>query len=380
MFKNLSIKDYDFKLIFFVVALNVCGLLAVNSANSANFQKQLLGSILGFFLMIVLSFMDLKLIIKFNWLWYLINLALLIAVEIAGSTGGGSQRWFNIAGITFQPSETCKIFLIVIFAGLINKYHDKVNNILFLVTYFLLAAIPLYLVYEQPDFSTTIVLVILIISILFVGGIAFKYILAALAVMVPTLIVFLSIVLKESQTLINDYQRNRIMSFIYPEKYADLAYQQNNSVIAIGSGCLTGKGLNNNIISSLKNGNYIIAPDTDFIFAVIGEETGFVGSFIVILLIFLIVFECLKIARTSPDVSGRAIAAGMASLIGFQAFFNIGVATFLLPNTGLTLPFVSYGLTSLVSSYIGMGFVLNIKLNSHSEKNRKNKQEVFELN
>ena len=133
-------------------------------------------------------------------------------------------------------------------------------------------------------------------------------------------------------------------------------------MMAIGSGQLWGKGLYNSEATSMKNANYIIEPQTDFIFAVAGEELGFVGTFMIILLLFLIVLECILIARKAKDLSGRLICCGMATLIAFQAFINICVATGLMPNTGIPLPFVSYGLTSLVSLYIGMGFVLNVGL------------------
>lgn len=371
MFKQYSIKDYDFKLILFILAINIVGILAVNSANSSLTKRQIMGSVLGFFLMIVVSLFDHKVILKFYWLWYAVNLVLLLAVRIAGSSSNNSQRWFEVAGIRFQPSETAKILLIIFFAQFIMKYKERINSIVFLVSYMVLCAIPLLLIFEQPDMSTTIVITIILIVLIFIGGINWKYILAAFVVFVPAVIVFLSIVLKEGQELINDYQRNRILSFFYPEKYADNAYQQTNSVIAIGSGQLLGKGLYNNEITSLKNGSYIIEPETDFIFAVIGEEMGFVGSLIVIILLFLIALECFFVARKASDISGRLIAAGIGTLIGIQTFFNIGVATFLLPNTGLTLPFVSYGLTSLLSIYIGIGFVLNVRLRVKPPRERK---------
>lgn len=371
MFKNLKIKDYDFNLVVLVLAINILGILAVGSAAPDLKSKQILGSVLGVFLMVVVSLFDYKIILKFYWLWYVIELGLLAGVLIAGSSGGGATRWFEIAGIRFQPSETAKIILIIFFAQFIMKYKEKINSFKFLVAYAFLCAIPLFLIFEQPDLSTTIVICIILCLIIVVAGLSPKIIFAAFAVLIPSVIVFLSIILKEGQTLINDYQRNRILSFFYPEKYADDAYQQLNSVMAIGSGQLLGKGLNNTSISSLKNGHYIIEPQTDFIFAVIGEELGFLGCLLVILLLFAIVFECMFIARRSSDISGRIIAVGIGSLIAIQTFFNIGVATFILPNTGLTLPFVSYGLTSLVSLYIGMGFVLNVRLRSKPQRDKR---------
>ena len=375
MFKDLHIRDYDFKLILLIICVNVIGIFAVGSANSSNQGKFLACSVMGLFLMIVLSLFDYTIFLRFYWLWYFINLGLLVAVRIAGNSVNNAQRWFEVFGIRFQPSETAKILLIIFFAQFIMKYRDRINNLKFLFCFAFLAAVPLYLILDQPDLSTTIVLFILISIMLFVGGISWKYILAAFAVAIPAVIAFLSIILKEGQKLIDDYQRKRILSFIYPEKYVDDAYQQTNSVIAIGSGQLWGKGYNNDVISSLKNGNFIIMPDTDFIFAVIGEELGFVGTLTVIVLLFLIVIECFMIGRRAKDIGGRVIACAMGTLIGIQTFFNVGVATFLLPNTGLTLPFISYGMTSLLSMYIGMGFVLNVRF--RSGQTGREKREVF---
>jgi rod shape determining protein RodA len=153
------------------------------------------------------------------------------------------------------------------------------------------------------------------------------------------------------------------MAFINPHEYAnEEAYQQLNSVMAIGSGQLDGKGYKNNEITSVKNGNFLSEAQTDFIFAVIGEEFGFKGCLLVIVLIMLVAIECLSIARKSSDLAGTVIGAGLGGMIAVQGFFNMGVATFILPNTGLPLPFVSYGLTSLVSLYIAIGFVLNVRL------------------
>ena len=139
------------------------------------------------------------------------------------------------------------------------------------------------------------------------------------------------------------------------------------SIMAIGSGMLTGKGLDNNTITSVKGGNFISEPQTDFIFAVVGEELGFIGSCVVIGLILLIVIECLRVAKDARDMRGHLVASGVAGIITFQAFVNIGVATGILPNTGLPLPFVSYGLSSLLSNFICIGLVLNVGL----QRNRR---------
>ncbi len=160
------------------------------------------------------------------------------------------------------------------------------------------------------------------------------------------------------------YQYNRIIGFFQEdnEKAKDLRYQQENSLLAIGSGGLTGKGLDNNDVTSVKNGNLISESHTDFIFTIVGEELGFIGGAAVIILLFMIVLECFITGSRAPTLSGKLFCFGFGVLIGVQSFVNISVATMLLPNTGITLPFVSYGLTSLTSMYCGIGIVLNIGL------------------
>lgn len=228
------------------------------------------------------------------------------------------------------------------------KHKDEMDSLKIIGLCILLFLPPIALIYKQPDMSTSIMITMLFCIILFVGGISWKYIIMAVAVAVPAFVIILTLVLQPDQQLIDSYQQKRILAWLYPEEYANAeAYQQNNSVIAIGSGMLYGKGYNTNEISSVKNGNFISEPETDFIYAVIGEEFGFVGGCAVIVLLILISFECIMVARRSKDLAGTIIAAGVASLIGFQGIINISVATSVIPNTGIPLPFVSYGLTSL---------------------------------
>ena len=240
---------------------------------------------------------------------------------------------------------------------------EDINDKVTLIKYAILSAIPLALIIVEPNLSTTICTALVICLMIYIGGLSYKFIGTVLLILVPVAIIFLSIVVQPDQKLLKDYQQKRILAFLEPEKYeSDEAYQQKNSVMAIGSGQLTGKGLNNNTTTSVKNGNFISEPQTDFIFAIIGEELGFVGSCIVVALLLLIVIQCILVGIRSQDLAGRIICCGVGGLIGFQSFINIGVASKLLPNTGVPLPFVSYGLTSLVSLYVGIGFVLNVGL------------------
>lgn len=363
MFKNYRIRDYDFKLIIMVVAITVIGILAIGSAKEALQSKQIIGALMGVFLMIVLSFFDYSFFLRFYWVIYGFNLVLLIMVELFGEEVNNATRWLEIGGIQFQPSETTKIMLILFFSQFIMKHKENINSLKNILLLCFLLVPPLYLVYNQPDLSTSIVIILIFCVIWYVGGLDYKIIAGVLGIAVPAAVILFVMILQPDQTIINEYQQRRILAWLEPEKYATTtAYQQTNAMMAIGSGQLWGKGLNNNMISSVKNGNFISEPQTDFIFTIIGEEMGFVGGCAVVILLFLIALECLSVARKAKDLAGTCICCGMAALIGFQSFVNIAVATGLFPNTGVPLPFVSYGLTSLVSLYMGMGFVLNVRL------------------
>lgn len=372
MHKQYRIRDYDIKLVIMIIALNVIGVMAIGSAKESVQSKQLLGLVTGAIIMVFISFLDYNVILRLYWLMYIANLVLLIMVKIPafGKEAGGAQRWLNIFGFQFQPSESAKIILILFYAQFIMIHREHLNTFKYIMLTIVLLAPPLLLIYLQPDMSTSIMVAIIFCVVMFVGGVSYKLVGGILAVAIPTVIAAFYLILQPEETnilvnngIIKPYHRLRVLAWLHPEDYANtIAYQQVNSMIAVGSGQLTGKGYKTNVISSVKNGNFISEPQTDFIFAVIGEEFGFVGCCIVIGLLVLIVLECILIARKSKNLSGAIIAAGMAALVGFQGFMNISVATGLLPNTGIPLPFVSYGLTSLWSVYIGMGFVLNVCL------------------
>ena len=361
--KPYHLKDYKFSLIILVVAISILGVLAVGSAKPAYQSKQILGLGIGLVVMVIISLIDYVWILNFYWLIYLFSIVILAVVLVFGTEVNGATRWIDLGFTTFQPSELAKILLILFFAKFIMEHEEDISDKFTIIKYAILAGIPLVLIVSEPNLSTTICTAAVICILIYIGGLSYKFIGTVLVVLVPVAIIFLSIVVQPNQPLLKDYQQKRIPAFLEPEKYAsDEAYQQKNSVMAIGSGQLTGKGLNNNTTTSVKNGNFISEPQTDFIFAIVGEELGFIGSCIVIALLLLIVIQCILIGTRSQDLAGKIICCGVGSLIGVQSFINIGVATQLLPNTGVPLPFVSYGLTSLVSLYMGIGFVLNVGL------------------
>ena len=367
MLKRYSIRNYNFRLVIYLVALTILGILVIGSAKEGNNQtRQIMGLILGLGAMIAVSLIDYSFVLRFVWIFYVMDLALLAAVIAGfGENHKGATRWIEIVGIQFQPSELSKIILILFFAAFLQKHREKINSLKMLVFYAILAAFPLVLVLKEPDLSTTIVTALICLSLLFIGGLSYKIVIGGLAVAIPSLLVVLYMIASNpgnGEGALEGYQNIRILAWLYPELYPQQALQTQNSIMAIGSGQLSGKGLYNTDVTSIKSGGFIAEAHTDFIFTVVGEELGFIGSAAVVLLMLLIALECLWIARRAKDLSGRLICCGMAALIGFQSFVNICVVTGLFPNTGVTLPFVSYGLTSLVTNFAGMGFVLNVGL------------------
>ena len=364
MWRQYKLKDYNFRLIIWLVTLSTLGVLLVGSAEPSLQGRQLAGVMLGLSIMFIISLTDFSWIMNFYWIGYGINILLLLLVIVLGYNAGGATRWITIAGLRFQPVELTKIILVVFFSKYLMENENDVNKPRMILRTAGLIGFPLILVFLQPDLKNTLTITVIFSILYYVAGLSYKIIGGVLTVIIVLGFGFMAIVTQPNQHLIRDYQRQRIMAFLNPDldEYNDDRTQQNNSVTAIGSGMLTGKGLNNSDVSSANKGNFIPEVQTDFIFAVAGEELGFLGSAGIIILLLLIVLECLITSRKAKDLSGKLLCCGIASIVAIQSFINIGVATRMLPNTGTPLPFVSYGLTSLVSLYIGMGMVLNVGL------------------
>ena len=185
MFRQYKLRDYNLKLIIYVLTISIIGILAVGSAKSDLMSRQIAGVAIGFVVMIVVSFIDYSFILYFYGYLYVINILLLLSVTFFGRNIGGAQRWVNIMGIQFQPSETAKILLILFFAQFIMKYRDNINNLKFIITCVVLLSLPLLLVYKQPDLSTSIMIIVIFCVMLFVGGLSYKIVGSVLAIIIP---------------------------------------------------------------------------------------------------------------------------------------------------------------------------------------------------
>lgn len=364
MLKKYNFRFYNFILFFLVLAIMIIGVFVVDSVNEEYTVKQTIGTVLAVVVMLIVSFVDYHMIARLAFPIYIFGTVLLALVLIAGSSVNNAKRWFTLAGITFQPSELAKILMIIFMAALLSKLKedDKVNSIRGIFGFLFFWVIPVFLIYKEPDLSTTLCLTMVLFTMLYLSGLSYKLIGIVLLVAIPTFSAFIWYVQQPDQKLLYEHQVKRIMSFINPSEYKDETMQQENSVMAIGSGQLMGKGLKKEDGASTSATNLISEQQTDFIFSAVGESFGFFGSVIIIGIILLIVLQCIRAGRHARDDVGSLMAWGVGCLIGYQSFINIGVATKLLPNTGLPLPFISYGMTSIVSLALGIGLVLNISL------------------
>ncbi|SFG08307.1 FtsW/RodA/SpoVE family cell cycle protein [Oribacterium sp. WCC10] len=370
---DYNLKNYDYRLLLYMVTLNILGVVIMRSAiGAADFRdsqvvRQIIGSFAGLIVCIVLSLIDYRRIVRQSHLIYLFSVLMLLGVKIYGTASGhGAVRWIQVPLLgQIQPAEFVKIGLIIFYAYYFHKAKDQINSPRTILIAFTTYLVPISLVLLQPNLSTAIIMSVIIMAIVFASNISYKWIVGVLLSTVPFVLFFVYLFksgLYDRIPFLQGYQAERILTFLNPSDNSQTFYQQMYSIMAIGSGQFSGKGLNNDSIFSVKNGNFLAEEDNDFIFAVIGEELGFRGSIIIVIIFLLIIIECLIIASKAKKMSGRLICVGMMAWIGFQTYTNIAVATGIFPNTGITLPFFSRGASSLISVYIGMGLVLNVAL------------------
>ena len=379
--QTLHLSNLNFKIIIYALILSIIGIFMVHSATQneavtgmiTTTQKQILGMVIGLVLMMILTCIDYHKLIKYSIVFYVISMALLIYVKYINPLNiSNANRWMRLPGFgTIQPSEFSKVAVVLMAVFVLIRIQKHINNVLYLLGYFVVTGITVYLIYVEPDLSTSMIIVFALAAMVFVTGISWKWVGGVLGVAAVLVGALLFCIYEPEQKTLNwfiekdilqQYQVNRINSYFFPEDYPDQTRQQLNSVMAIGGGQLLGKGLNNSTYESVKNGNFLSEEQCDFIFAVVGEELGFAGSAFIILIYLLLFVEGLRVAGRSPDLEGKLLASGFVTILLIQCFINMGVAMLLLPNTGTPLPFISAGMSSLISTYIMMGIMLNISM------------------
>lgn len=360
LFKNL-LKNTDYIAFFAMLLLVIIGVIAIFSAgymtelNKSEYIKQIVWFSVTFVIMIVVWAFDYSIFGIGGYIIYGINLILLIAVLFMPSLGGASS-WFNIGGILYQPSELMKIGYIICMAKLISKFlelgqNDKKNKIIIIASMTILLIAPLILILLQPDFGTAVVFLSITAFMIFKMGIKYRYILLILCialVLIPLVYFF----------VLNPIQQERINVFLDPSlDPLGSGYNAIQSKIAVGSGMLFGTGF---LKGTQTQYGYLPIKSSDFIFSVISEEFGFVGSVVVIVIFTILLLRIINISRNARDNFASYMVIGIAGMFAFHFIQNIGMTIGLLPITGVPLPFVSYGGSSLITNGIAMAIVLNI--------------------
>lgn len=354
-----KLKKLDWILIICVVLLTLIGLISIYSSSREdflNFKKQIFFFISGFLLMILVSFFDWRTIRESPYLillFYFFCLLLLLGLFFFAPKIRGTKSWYQIGPLSFDPTEFTKISLLLLLAKYFSMRHVemyKINHILISGAYVFLPAI---LVFFQPNFGSMLILILIWIGILFASGIKLRHFLILLLCGILVLVFGWSKLLKQ-------YQRERILAFLQPGLTDPLkvGWSQNQAKIAIGSSGIFGQGIKKGSQTQL---GFLPEPQTDFTFAAIGEEMGFVGIFILLFLFSLLIWRIFKITFESKNNFPRLFACGFSVLITSQLFVHIGMNVGLLPVIGIPLPFVSYGGSSLIAHFIGLGILQSMR-------------------
>ena len=355
-------ENLDFTLLFATVFLCFYGLLVLYSSTRLEttggsgpyffVKRQSLWTLIGFLFLLISIFIDYHNLERYSKVIYFGAIVLLILVIISGRTTYGARRWLAMGPFDFQPSEFAKIALIAFLADFLSKNKQKLDNFFYYLLPFAYTGLLILLVFMQPDLGTSLVYLAILIIMLFVVGVKIKYLvftfLAALS-SIPVLWIFLK-----------DYQKNRLILFLNPNlDPLGGGYNVIQSRIAIGSGGFLGNGIFSGLQSQL---NFLPAQHTDFIFSVVGEELGFVGTVLLLGLYAIILWRGIKIALEARDLLGTLLATGAVSFLFFHIVVNIGMAMGMLPATGLPLPFLSYGGSFMISNLMVVGILINVEL------------------
>jgi rod shape determining protein RodA len=362
-------RHVDWVLLLLAAALVVVGLFLLYSATASTLRgdgldpfsrvkKQAITAVIGLAIVVVLVSFDYRFFKVYAAFIYFATIAALLLVRVPGlgttDATGTAQRWFEIAGFQLSPAEAAKLAVIVMLAAVLSEIRTPEPSMSDVLRVLVIAAIPMILVFLGPDIGTTITLTAIVVGMLVVAGTRLKHLLVLSAAgLVLILLTF-------QLGVIKDFQADRLRAFLDPTGVSsDARYNLDQSLIAVGAGGLTGVGYGNGTQTNL---DYVPEQHTDFIFTVAGEEFGFVGAMLVLLLYALLLWRAIRIAALSKDPFGTLVAAGIASMFATQMFVNIGMVIGIMPITGIPLPFLSYGGSSMLVSFAAIGMLESIHM------------------
>lgn len=367
--RNISWRHFDFWLFMAVAVLVIFSIAMISSAIAGNIElieantvvKQIIFAIAGFFVLMITAAIDYRYWSSLSKFFY-IGIALLLALLFfVGGALFGSARWFRLGPILIQPSELAKPVMILVLANFFSQNIDEIHRPVIILKSLAITMGVVAWILLQPDLSTSIVIFVIWFALLWASGLRIQHLMITLGGGILALGIGLPILLlgydpNKTDALIKPYQLERIMTFLFPNPAArhGANYNVEQSRISVGSGSWLGQGYGSGSQVQLR---FLKVRHSDFIFSALSEEFGFVGALLVIALLAFIIYRCLRAARLSSDTFGALVAYGVAALIAFQVLVNVGMNLKLLPVTGVTLPFVSYGGSSLLSLFLGIGLV-----------------------
>ncbi len=358
MARYVKFRDFDWVLLGFILAICAVGVTEIYSATiHSKFMgvhiKQVYWIVGGIGVMFIVSLINYQTLLdKVPWM-YVISIGSLLSVLVFGQKYLGARRWIRIGGSThFQPSEWVKLILILAMAKYFSEARQRDASVSDIFKAGMLVGVPMLLVLAQPDLGTALTYVPVAIMGLFLGGMRWKH--AAVIVVVGALMMPLA------WHKLKPYQRDRLTSFIEPEADPQhKGYQVNQSLIAVGAGGIWGKGTTK---GTQTQGMFLPVPHTDFIFAAFSEEHGFVGALGLLLLYFIVLMRLIHNAQTAPDRAGSFVVMGVVAVLTFHILVNVGMVVGFMPVTGIPLPLMSYGGSSVLFTFLALGIVMNIRM------------------
>ncbi len=361
------LKNLNLTIPIIVTALVICGFVAISTAvNGSSYtgylRTQFVAAVLGVLVVIILQFYDYRLFREYDLILYSAAIIILSSLLVMGFTAGGGTRWLSLGPVSFQPSEVAKILMILFFASWLDRNDENIKTFRGFLKHFAFFIPPFVLIVLQNDLGTALVLIFIFIVMFFAAGGRIKHILIFFggAFAAFTSLILSHIFLSTPLIFFQPYQINRLIGFINPNiDPHGIGYNIIQVKIAIGSGRITGRGFMSGPQNQL---NFLPEQHTDFIFAVIGEEFGFIGAAAIIILFMFLLLQLLKVALKAKDSYGKLLTIGVTAMFLFHVMENIGMALGIMPITGIPLPFISYGGSSLVTSLIAVGLVLNVNM------------------
>ncbi|HVP63325.1 MAG TPA: rod shape-determining protein RodA [candidate division Zixibacteria bacterium] len=358
MSRYVRFRDFDWLLLTLVLIICALGVTEIYSATlhtkfEGIYIKQIYWIIAGVLLMFVLSMFNYKALLEMVPWMYVVAVVSLVAVLVFGKKYLGARRWIDFHFFHFQPSEWVKLILILAMAKYFADYQERELPFGELAKAGAIVFVPMLLVLKQPDLGTSLTYLPIAIMALFLGGLRAKH--ALIAIMLVG--VLMPVVWMKG---LKPYQKQRLTSFISPEADSKGAgYQVIQSQVAVGSGGLWGKGVAK---GTQTQGQFLPVPQTDFIFAAWSEEHGFVGATFVLLLYFLVLMRLIHNAQTAPDRAGTFLIMGVVAVLAFHVLVNVGMVVGFMPVTGIPLPLMSYGGSSVLFTYLALGMVMNVRM------------------